>query len=326
LLNTGVSQGPDPADSSTAEVRQRLTALGLDPGSSGEHDDRTTQALSSFQADRGLLVTGRCDQATWAALVEAGYTLGDRLLYLTRPMQRGDDIADLQRRLGGMGFDAGHIDGIFGPDTDRALREFQHNSGITRDGICGPATLDHLARVGNRIERPATVAGVRARQRLRDAPRSLVGWRLVVAHGGGVDAIAQALVRRIGEAGGHAAVIQHRDPSAVASQANDFGAGALIDLEVGDGPPWCAFYKSGDFESPGGRRLAEILSGNLAATGFDTPPPRGMRLVTLRETRMPAVVVHLAPAHKVVTDAATITAACTDGLQTWVQSPLDPEP
>jgi len=306
-------------------LQQRLGALGLGPDSTGAVDDDTAREVAAFQVERGLVATGECDPATWAALVEAGYRLGDRLLYLTRPMQRGDDVADLQRRLGGMGFDAGHIDGIFGPDTDRALRDFQHNSGITRDGVCGPATLGHLARIGNRISQPAAIAGVRARQQLRDAPRSLDGWRVVVAHRGGADVVARAMVRHIGDAGGAAMVVQHHDPSAIASQANDYAAGALIDLQVGDGPSWCAYYRSGDFESPGGRRLAELLTADLTIAGITSDPPRGMRLATLRESRMPAVVVHLAPAPLVVTEAATIATVCSNSLRNWVEAPLEPE-
>lgn len=321
----GAHRGPPPQGLAASDIQRRLASLGLTPGSTGVFDTPTAHAIESFQIQRGLVVTGECDDATWAALVEAGFRLGDRLLYLTRPMQRGDDVADLQQRLGGMGFDAGHIDGIFGPDTDQALREFQYNSGITRDGVCGPATLDHLARVSNRIERPATVAGVRARQRLRDAPRNLAGWRVAVTHAGGADVIANAVVRHLAQAGGQAIVIQHRDPSTVAGRANEFDAGAVIELELGEPPAWCAFYRSGDFESPGGRRLAEILTGNLEAAGLAPPPPRGMQLVTLRETRMPAVVVHLAPVPAVVTDTSGVAGACASAFAAWVASPLDPE-
>lgn len=36
------------------------------------------------------------------------------------------------------------IDGIFGRGTDRAVKEFQRNESLTRDGIVGPATWDML--------------------------------------------------------------------------------------------------------------------------------------------------------------------------------------
>jgi N-acetylmuramoyl-L-alanine amidase len=307
------------------DLQRRLLAAGLETLIDGVFGSHTTAALTSFQSGRGLKVTGACDSATWAALVEAGFELGDRLLYLTHPMTRGDDVAQLQQRLGGLGFDAGRIDGIFGPDTEGALREFQRNSGLTVDGVSGPATLHHLNRLGNRIDRPAAVAGVRERERLRSAPRNLHQRKVVVAHGGGIDAIAHALARSLGEAGAEVVVIQHRDPSEIARQANEFASELLIDLEVGDAPTWCAYYRSGDFESTGGRRLAEIMTPTLIGVGLAGAPARGMRLPTLRESRMPAVLVHIGPTSEAVTNASAITTACTEAIAAWIKDPLDPE-
>ena len=45
-------------------------------------------------------------------------------------MLRGDDVLDLQHQLNALGFDAGRDDGIFGPHTADALREFQRNVGV----------------------------------------------------------------------------------------------------------------------------------------------------------------------------------------------------
>lgn len=307
------------------DLQRRLTVIGHNTVIDGVFGSHTTEVLKLFQEGRGLKVSGSCDNATWAALIEAGFTLGDRLLYLTRPMTRGDDIAQLQRLLGGLGFDAGRIDGIFGPDTDMALREFQRNSGLTIDGVSGPATLNTLSRLGNRIERPSAVAGVRERERLRSAPRNLHRRKVVVAHGGGVDAIAHALARSLGEAGADVVVVQHRDPSAIARQANEFGSELLIHLEVGEAPTWCAYYRSGDFESAGGRRLAEIMTPIMIGVGLTGAPAQGMRLPSLRESRMPAVMVHIGPTSEAVTNATAITTACTEAIAAWIKAPLDPE-
>jgi len=38
---------------------------------------------------------------------EAGYRIGDRLLYHRAPMLRGDDVATVQRRLSALGFEPG---------------------------------------------------------------------------------------------------------------------------------------------------------------------------------------------------------------------------
>lgn len=63
-------------------------------------------------------------------------------------MLRGDDVADLQHRLNALGFDAGREDGIFGPDTSRALQDFQRNAGLAPDGIGGPEAVEALLRLG----------------------------------------------------------------------------------------------------------------------------------------------------------------------------------
>jgi N-acetylmuramoyl-L-alanine amidase len=60
---------------------------------------------------------------------------------------RGDDIAALQTRLTEMGFNCGRVDGIYGPRTELAVKEFQKSVGATVDGKCGPATIIALIRL-----------------------------------------------------------------------------------------------------------------------------------------------------------------------------------
>jgi N-acetylmuramoyl-L-alanine amidase len=60
---------------------------------------------------------------------------------------RGDDVSNLQDRLIQMGFNCGKVDGIFGANTERAVKEFQKSVGIASDGKCGPATLISLMRL-----------------------------------------------------------------------------------------------------------------------------------------------------------------------------------
>ena len=58
---------------------------------------------------------------------------------------RGEDVKVLQRALKRAGYDAGTIDGIFGPRTEAAVRAFQRANGLTVDGIVGPRTWAALA-------------------------------------------------------------------------------------------------------------------------------------------------------------------------------------
>jgi N-acetylmuramoyl-L-alanine amidase len=46
-----------------------------------------------------------------------------------------------------MGFDCGRVDGIYGPRTELAVKDFQKSVGATIDGKCGPATIIALIRL-----------------------------------------------------------------------------------------------------------------------------------------------------------------------------------
>lgn len=108
--------------------------------------------VRSFQQERGLRVTGEIDGATTRALEESRWKLGDRSLNLQpSPMMHGDDIATLQSRLTEMGFNCGRVDGVFGPITESAVKEFQKSVGAKVDGRCGPATIIALLRLTKTI-------------------------------------------------------------------------------------------------------------------------------------------------------------------------------
>lgn len=57
---------------------------------------------------------------------------------------RGAAVAELQRRLIAAGSDIAE-DGLFGPETEQAVRAFQARSGIGVDGLAGPRTMAALA-------------------------------------------------------------------------------------------------------------------------------------------------------------------------------------
>src|SRR5262249_21338521 len=121
------------------DVQARLSAMGyhVDAEEIGGFGTTTAPAVREFQQRRQHLVDGLVGPDTWEELVEAGRSLGDRVLYLRVPFHRGDDVLALQARLNILGFDAGRADGIFGERTDRAVRDFQRNVGLLADGIVG---------------------------------------------------------------------------------------------------------------------------------------------------------------------------------------------
>lgn len=140
---------------STVEIQRRLKALGYDLGNSeidGILGRKTREAIKRFQQDRGLLVTGRVDEETWQALVDADFNIGDRLLYLKNPPFRGDDVKTLQLWLKTLGFYKYDENGIFCSKTQKALMEYQKNMKIYADGVLGTETLQHLKNLKRIIE------------------------------------------------------------------------------------------------------------------------------------------------------------------------------
>jgi len=152
-----------------------LLALGYDLGRTGVdgvYFGATMDAVRAFQATRALAEDGVVGDETWPALVDASFILGDRMLYLRLPHFHGRDVASLQQALNSLGFACGASDAIFGAFTERAVREFQLNSGLPADGIVGPETVRTITNLRHVWEgkeagahtaahiAPARVAGV----------------------------------------------------------------------------------------------------------------------------------------------------------------------
>ncbi|MGH9090839.1 MAG: peptidoglycan-binding protein [Acidimicrobiales bacterium] len=304
------------------DVRRRLAALGFDTSGdpAGQFSRGTRAAVEAFQYRRGLRVDGVCGRQTWDTLVESGFRLGDRFLYRRTPMLRGDDVAELQQRLGALGFDAGRVDGIFGDATSAALGDFQRNAGLPVDGILGATTLLELLRVQARHQQAELVSTVRDRERLRQAPPTLAGRHVAVGEEGGLGTIVGALRRRLVTAGARVTSLHHPDGSAQANQANTAGVDVFlaVRLDPAHAGVTASYYAGYRYESPGGHRLAELVEERVpAALGAPAGGVRGMSVPVLRETRMPAVIVEVGPAQAVVEHGAALADALAGALVAW---------
>jgi peptidoglycan hydrolase-like protein with peptidoglycan-binding domain len=145
LANNGNGQGPSIPNPGDPVVRQIQTTLNLryDAGLAvdGIFGPATKAALIrglqselNTQFGRNLALTGTFDAATRAATVNV------------RPGASGNITYLLQAAL----FANGHAnvvpDGIFGPRTEAAVRQFQRDQGLSADGVIGPLTQERLFR------------------------------------------------------------------------------------------------------------------------------------------------------------------------------------
>ncbi|WP_238148979.1 peptidoglycan-binding domain-containing protein [Serinicoccus sediminis] len=70
-----------------------------------------------------------------------------RLLRLTSPLMRGDDVRQVQQRLVDLGYALPRFgaDGMYGEETAQAVHQLQATAGLAADGVVGPRTRAALA-------------------------------------------------------------------------------------------------------------------------------------------------------------------------------------
>lgn len=241
---------------------------------------------------------------------------------LVAPNLRGDDISELQASLARIGFDPGHNDGIFGPDTAQALRDFQHNSGVAVDGVCGPSTVLALQVLTRQTGTGPGITAIRELETLRATARSLAELRVVVGQFGGLSSLVRQLVKVLRLRSATVVATDEPEASVQAATANRFRATAFVGFEVyGEPTTAVQYFSAPQFESTAGLQLAERICTALAAGDSSLNPElRGMRLQVLRETRMPAVLVSLSTADHALDHTPAVVDAIVDSLEAWVAS------
>jgi N-acetylmuramoyl-L-alanine amidase len=303
-----------------ADLQARLGRLGFDIAAAelgGTFGAGTRAAVRAFQQRRGIDVDGVVGPVTWRELVESSWSLGDRLLHLQQPSMRGDDVRQLQSCLNALGFSAGKHDGIFGPQTAAALRDFQRNLAIDEDGMAGLETIRAMERL-RMVIKSGLGPRIREREARRANPPGLAGKRIAVDPGhGGADLghlgpsgeteaeLAFLLAARLSAvlAAEGAETTLTRGPndgpneSMRAQLANRFEADAFVSIHLNGHPSEVAqgaaayYFESSGIGSEPGEHLAGLLLQGLVDLGSVDCRAHGKAYAVLRETRMPAVVV-----------------------------------
>jgi peptidoglycan hydrolase-like protein with peptidoglycan-binding domain len=118
-------------------LQHLLRARGHSVAVDGVFGPRTQAAVEAFQTAKGLSVNGIVGAQTWNALIiqvkEGGH--GDAVRGVQEEFQFRNASGDPTKGV--------QIDSVFGPQTDSAVRGFQHAlaldiPSVTLDGIVGP--------------------------------------------------------------------------------------------------------------------------------------------------------------------------------------------
>ena len=99
----------------------------------------TTRAVIDFQKNNNLTADGIVGRNTWNALLN--------LSVASQTLRRGDKksgVLFLQKLLLSFLYPITSLDGVFGPETERAVKAFQTENELTADGIVGRNTWNAL--------------------------------------------------------------------------------------------------------------------------------------------------------------------------------------
>ena len=131
-----VNQGDQGAEVYAIQYLLRAHNYGL--VADGIFGPQTQSQIVQFQSDKGLVVDGIVGPKTWGTLISSK---------TVQSGSTGDSVKAVQQLLAdkfGYGI---AVDGLFGPNTNQAVQDFQTTFGLQVDGIVGPQTWKALIAV-----------------------------------------------------------------------------------------------------------------------------------------------------------------------------------
>lgn len=301
------------------EIQERLLKIGYLIGptfADGNFGEKTEEAVKKFQKKYGLEPNGIVDVKTYEKLVFESYNLGDRLLYLHYPFLKGRDVLELQKLLKNFGFNPGLLDGIYGPLTEKAVREFQISVGLKPDGIVGPGTLKQLMKASESFKSSSLISY--PERKLSEEPLKGIVIAVDAGHGGTdpgavsvsgkkeselARLVADSLKKLLEGLGAKVIKVYDEDKDTPlqirVKKANAAGADIFVSIHFNSAKDKRAggcevlYYGSDTGFSARGKKLAEILCKEISVSlGVKC---RGSKkrgdLYVLKHTKMPAVII-----------------------------------
>ncbi|MFB5662709.1 peptidoglycan-binding protein [Alteribacillus sp. HJP-4] len=132
------------------ELQRQLKNLGHYSGElNSQYGRQLSESVKSFQREEKIKVDGIAGPQTFAALKGASPTAPSSsskssTFKVLSSGDRGSEVSSLQQQLKDLGFYKKDVTGIYGPDTESAVRSFQRANSISGDGLSGPQTFNKL--------------------------------------------------------------------------------------------------------------------------------------------------------------------------------------
>ena len=138
------------------ELQNLLTTYGYFTGAvDGNFGSDTEAAVKKFQSRNGLTADGKVGAKTWNVLYDTENVVRatDKIkpIYTLATGSSGSQVEELQLMLRKSLFYAGKIDGVYGANVARAVREFQAAVGLPVDGKAGASTQKTLQKFAEAI-------------------------------------------------------------------------------------------------------------------------------------------------------------------------------